>query len=459
MASALDFTEPASEVDESVGSAATSSVGQEHKLRAAGIFAWTMWSLALVADLGFVGYFGSDVPWRDEWELVPYLTSRQPITKEWLWSLFNGHRIPLIRLASWAAWQSGNSGLRLQMAVGVLLMAAASALLMATAARLRGRASVADAFFPVALLHWGHHENLLMAFQVQTFASTTLACVILAVFVRRRQPSRMGVLLVGCCLLLLPLCGTNGLVLTLPLALWLAVADRRSRRSGLRLGPVLAAGVIALVAAYGIGYEAARPIAKVSVDRILRAALEMLSMAFGPAGIHWWPISGMVILGLCLGGLLLLASVACKRSKDRIRLLGLLLFLAGMLALAGAIGWGRAGLGAGAGFANRYGTLAVPVLCWVLLVWERYGGRIGRLVPMTLCAIFVAILPYNLRDGLREARHRRALALALNAEAAAGLPSDIMARRHAAEIFPNETQLTDRLEMLRAAGRPPFDAH
>src|SRR6185503_15507641 len=96
-----------------------------------------------------------------------------------------------------------------------LLLAAAAAGLILAARRARGgRTALADAFFPLVLLHWRHAVNVLWGWQVQFVASAVLACALAAALaVAPGRPGRGASLTVGAALLLLPLCGANGVAL------------------------------------------------------------------------------------------------------------------------------------------------------------------------------------------------------------------------------------------------------
>jgi hypothetical protein len=117
----------------------------------------------LLAALAFVWKFGSNVPYWDEWEMVPILTGEQPVNAAWLWSEHNGHRIPCRN----SSWRHANSPVRTSR-VGIyvnVLAVGALAFIMIRLLRTRGGSSYADAF-ALVLLHWGHCENFLWIWQL-----------------------------------------------------------------------------------------------------------------------------------------------------------------------------------------------------------------------------------------------------------------------------------------------------
>src|SRR5205823_2555287 len=142
------------------------------------------------AALAFVGRYGPDVPIGDDYDLVPALSGARPIAADWLWSQHNEHRIPLPRLVLLASYRLSGYDFRAGMFVNVVLLAALAAGLIAAARGLRGATWYSDAFFALALLHGGHHANLLWSFQVAFVLATALAGAILLLIARGGSPPR-----------------------------------------------------------------------------------------------------------------------------------------------------------------------------------------------------------------------------------------------------------------------------
>ena len=72
------------------------------------------------------------------------------------------------------------------MYLNCLLLGGLSAAPIVAARRLRGTTVLADAFFPLALLHWGQHQNLLWDFGLQFICSTVFAVALLIAIVSVR---------------------------------------------------------------------------------------------------------------------------------------------------------------------------------------------------------------------------------------------------------------------------------
>src|SRR5215831_13470412 len=111
---------------------------------------WGIWTGMLIAALGYVWRFGSNVPFWDEWNLIPALTGHQPVTLKWLWTPRNGHRLPVPMLFLLGLYTISDVDFRVGMYFNVIGLAIAAAALILTSERIRGgKASIADAFFPL----------------------------------------------------------------------------------------------------------------------------------------------------------------------------------------------------------------------------------------------------------------------------------------------------------------------
>ena len=136
------------------------------------VFVWGVWLAMLLEALDFVSHFGVDVPYFDEWEMIPALTGNQPISLQWLWSQHNEHRLPLPRKYLYLAVEKlARCDFRAGMFFNVLALSGMAATCIVVASRLRGKPNFTDAFFPLVLLHEGHWENLIASFQVEFILS------------------------------------------------------------------------------------------------------------------------------------------------------------------------------------------------------------------------------------------------------------------------------------------------
>ena len=435
--------------------------------------AWATWAALSLAAGWLVLSYGFPLPYADEMELLPYSLAEQPVTLAWLWSPHNEHRIFLPRLLYLGLTRLTGGDLRLAALYNPAALAAAAALLMLAARRLRGHTRWCDACLPLALLHWSHAINLLWLFQSAFATSTALLC--LAVWAIARCESHVKLdtaVVVSICLAGMALCGANGIAFVPAMCGWLAVGAikrwrhgcPRDRCAALVIMP-LAALPLALVVFYFVDFTVISPDAPdPGLWRRLATSLQMLTTCLGSAAGEVWPVSGLFILaGLALSTRSLVSAWK-TRPGERVRTEGLAALMCGQLALAAGIGWGRAAFGSEAGLTGRYILLATPLWClWYLQAVahcssgecdDRPRARPG-FVPRAMFVLMCLLLAVNMRKGLRHAIDFDTRFAALAADIRAGLPPAGLASRHKF-LYPVESVLAVRLESLRRAGFGAF---
>jgi hypothetical protein len=432
--------------------------------RGAAWFVWGVWTLMLLAALLLVIVYGSNIPIWDEWDMVPLLTGQQPVTPAWLWSQHNEHRVPLPRLLLLGLYFISNSDFRAGMVFNVLSMAALAASLILIAKQLRKRISYTDAFFPLILLHVGHSANFLWTWQVTQVTATVLSVLLLVIIAwQGSSPGLRTPTLAAFCLILLVLCGANGVVLVPPVLLWLVylAAQRwrpehaQGRRDGVLVSG-LALLVLLILSLYFVGYERVPywPFSP-SPRAFLATVLQLLSVSFGrvTATRPYWHVLGLVVLSLLLLSVALLIRIVRTTPSERPRALGLLMFLVSMAGLALAIAWGRPY----SRLESRYSIFLVPAPCCAYLVWSLYGppgtGPAIRLGTFLLACI--ALGP-NVRFGLHHATDWRSHLKSFEEDMAAGVPLHELISRHRAYLHVRDEILTDYLPMLRDAAIGQF---
>jgi hypothetical protein len=383
------------------------------------LFVWGVWAAMLLAGLYFVKTYGHNPP---EWPSVSQQTGAERYEPPSLGSESDEHRIFLPQAIFLGLAKLTGCGLRTGLIFNVLTLGVAAVLLIGAMRRLRGWTSYTDAFFPVALLHLGQWENFLQSFGVQFVSSTLLASILLATILGSGpQPSLKAALLAGVCLVFLPLCGTNGAALVPALALWLVMggllhcfssADPHSRRNGLAIIAVALAAVL-LAIVYFVEYvkwDAEFHRAHSGARETLKTAMQFLTMSFGQPGPSYRAYSGWAIVGLASISVAVLVGVWVRHPAERVRALGLFLYLGAVASLALSVGWGRAVLGADAGFASRYVTLATAALCCVYGIWGLRPGALGQFGQNLLFTVVCLFLPMNVEDGLAGGRQAGAAA-------------------------------------------------
>ncbi|MCI0336969.1 MAG: DUF2721 domain-containing protein [Acidobacteria bacterium] len=435
----------------------------------AAIFVWIVWMAMFVAALGFVERYGSNVPSWDGWDMVPTLTGNQPVTTEWLWSQHNEHRVPLPRLILLGLHRLTGINFRTPMFFNVFITGALALAMILVAKRLRGgRISYTDAFFPLIFLNWGQAANLIWGWQVQFYASMALSGMVLLFIVLSGPRHRLRyTFLLGICLILLPLCGANGLVLMPPLVLWLGYSailnirtgEPKAKRNGL-LAMGLAMSALLLTIFYLIGWETVpHQIFRFSIWSISTAA-KTLTMGLGPGvfgldirllPMAIWPIPCLAVFCFLLCSVVILLMAARSRPQERHRALGLLSFLAAMGCLALSLGSGRNG------FETRYVTLNLPIWCCGYFIWSIYATPKWNIsARMFLLAVTIVMVWPNTRFGINYGNDIRSHLAGFESDMAAGVPSYRLAFRYREYLHPHHDILNEYMPMLRQAGVGSF---
>jgi hypothetical protein len=429
---------------------------------------WLVWAVAFASILISIARDGRNVPFEEDWLMVGPMTGHESDLPRWLWSQNSEHRLPLPRLVNLALLRATDD-FRSTMVFDAAAIAAVAAAMILVARRLRGgRSSLADAFFPLLLLHLGNWDNLVWGWQIQFVLPTVLACALLLVIVARRGPPvGWGAAAGAVAVIGLPLSGANGLIFAPTLAAWLAYAVwTRRREPGAGAGDWLAAGAaclaVVLCALYFVGYEASPwNQASPGPGATLATVGKFLALSLGPVAAKGWLLCGAAAVVVYLIALRLL-SVAYRRDpEERLRILGLLAFLAAALLLAVAVGWGRAGRAAATGrMPTRYVLLAAPGLCAAYFAALLFGrGWLGRALPVALATGMALLFPLNTWMGFERRAWFGAGFAAFEHDLAAGASKEMLADRHHEFMLHWDVPLmTASLQQLHDAGIGPFAA-
>ncbi|MFM9057607.1 MAG: hypothetical protein ACKOSQ_00505 [Planctomycetaceae bacterium] len=377
------------------------------------IFVWCCWALMFALAISYVARFGCEIPILDELDYVDVFIGDTPVTARWLWAFHNEHRIVIPKLIQVVALRLTGADYRATIYLGVTLLALCAGALITAARKLRGRTAYSDAFFPLVLLHWGHFHTFWSGFQVQFVSSCCLAVVFLLIIVRESgAPSLRSSLVAGSCLVALPLCGAQGLLLVPPLAVWLGCVSLArllaARREGVVGRPrrgeyeaipglVLATVAGAVIVFYLRGYRkmAHHPDADTPLA-VARTTAEFVAANLGPTVSSLWPFSAALVLSAVLLAVIPLASAVRRRSAERTRAFGMLMFFCACSLLSLAVGLGRSGYGPGAGAESRYAIMAAPLLCWAYFAWLLYGtAATARSAQRGLAAMMIAVVIPN----------------------------------------------------------------
>jgi len=401
---------------------------------------WSTWAAMTIAALWYVWRFGSDVPFWDEWNFVDPLTKTKPVTLQWLWSVHNGHRLPLPRLVLLALYRISGADFRVGIYFNVIGLAAAAAVLIWASGRMRGgKASVADAFFPLLLLNWGHYENLLWSVQVIQVLPIICVCGLLAIIAAYGfAPIASAAALASVGIITLPLSGVAGLAYAPILAGWLAMVGLVAYRAG-RLGNataiwIAAAVTLILIGLYFHGYTSnTTPVLFANPRAVLGTTAKFATGGLGPVSWKLWPTSGAITAAIILAttALLIWRSVRGGLALDRTK--ALFLFFASACSLVAAFAIGRTGFG----FVNRYFALAAPLWCAAFLAWSLWGRQaLAWSVQLFLLFIVCLPMPFTARVGLIFGRDYHRRMEAFRADLLNGASPEELVAHHVANLCP-----------------------
>lgn len=441
--------------------------------RIARVVVWSVWlGMALLLTALFAAD-RSNVPLAEDWYMVPAFTGNEPDFGAWLWSQNNEHRVPVPRLVYLAVlFATGGKFV----AVGWLnlaLQAATAAGLIVFARRLRGRTDVADAFFPLALLHWGHSAVFLFPFLLSLVIPMAATLVIGCALAQPHSLTRSGIAaIVGIALIGLPGCGLVGLlhVPVFAIALGLVAgaswnggrAWPRRREASVILGVAIAATLLA-GALYFVGYytpwwNPPNPGWRLS----LQTAARVLSLGFGMAPAEAWrPFVALTLALLAATAWCLVRAARRGHVGERLRTWGLALFWVDAVGFAFAVGWSRSSWVPQFGIPSRYALFAIPAFVACFLFWTQFGSARWRLwMPRALALAMLVLVPWNTRAGHTYfANWYRDGMRAFHVDVAAGLTIDELARRHQPFLFHALTPevIEQKMRWLHEAGVEPFD--
>ena len=435
-------------------------------------FVWSVWIGMLVLLIWSMVPVVSRVPLAEDWYLVAPLTGHEPDLAAWLWAQNNEHRTPLARAVMLGTIEAARGDFRAGCYVNAAFLALTAAGLIVFVRRMRGSTDPADAAFPLLLMHFGHsHQVLFTWLLLFVMATVVTICLGCALFARESVASPGAAASAGIALLLLPLCGMNGLLFVPAPAAYLLYAGWRCS-SGSRGWPARpavgrwliasASGAVVLSAIYFLGYEQPwwNP-PNPGVVPSVKTALKVLSLGFGPASALWWA-PGVAAATLLYSASLWRAwrNVVERHGIDREYALGAALFLANAIGFAWVLGWARAGYVPDFGIPIRYVLAVVPAVIASYMTWEKSASSVGRLVQRSLAAGMLILVPLNTIAGHRlfadwyhEGMQR------VEADIHAGVPISTLAVRHQKFLVHwwSPSELERHMRMLREAGVAPFD--
>jgi hypothetical protein len=423
------------------------------------VFVWAIWVAMLAASILFIRYSSRNIPFFEEFQLVPAVTGHEPVTLSWAWRQSNEHRLFLPRLILVGLMRYVVMDFRAALYLNAGLVAAAGAMMLVLVRRLRGYWSAVDAVLPVSAMSLGQAECYLQGYAVNHVLNAWLAyalIVLLAGSAAKSKPTGWLVFWFGLLLVLLPLSSGGGLAMLPPLLLWLAVYLAWGWWSGRDTGGLeRAMSLTALMAASGLAAlylgTYARPLnvpRPQSLWAVGDTTREFLSLVLG-AKLDRGGWIAMLLIGVTLTWLVI---VGVRRPAERPRAAGLAAVLLGLLILGLTVGWSRSGLGPGSGRGSRYITLSAPLLSAVYVAWLIYGpGPARRAVHLGLLAAVCLAIPFQVRIARDLAEQRRLFYQRLERQMEAGMPGSQVVARACPMLYPDPELTYQCFRMLKQA--------
>ncbi|MCB0208441.1 MAG: hypothetical protein KDJ52_03910 [Anaerolineae bacterium] len=436
--------------------------------RGASAFVWGIWLVMLLTALIFLVTDTYNIPFSEDWWLVPPLTGNEPNLLQWLWAQNNEHRIPFPRIILLLLLKVTHGDFRTGMLLNIVILSSLAFISILVIRYIRGgRTHYTDAFFAIALLHLGNWENMYWSWQITQIIPTVLTCIILLVIVSVRHLFTWEKAIIGgISLILLPLSGANGLIFVPGFVLWFGYSGvRQWRLSTSREGKVAGAFLVGMTIAalglaglYFVGYqsppsEAPNP----TVRAALWASLQFLALGFGPVARSSWILSTIIVFVVLAISIVILAFTLIRLDhRHRYRAFGVLVFLGNMMLFALAIGWGRAEVLHlpvwGGIWPTRYVLLAVPALFTTYFIWELYTpAQVGKSLQWFVFGAMFLLIPLNTVHGFWWQHWYAAGAGSLEQDLREGLPLSTVADRNREFLFRWMDSNFNRLRMLRDA--------
>lgn len=433
-------------------------------------YVWGIWLLMTCVAMACLGMYGHNIPLAEDWTLVAPFTGHEPRFWEWLWSQNNEHRVPLPRLMLLGLLHLSGGDFRSGMVFNVLILAIIAAVLILVTRNLRGgKTNIYDSFFPMSLLHLGNWENLFWSWQLSFVFPAVLIIVCLIMFVSQPHlATPRSAIIVSICMMLLPLCGANGLLFTPFLILWSSYTGFRylsesheQQRWPATLLLIGSAFALIILILYFIDYQ--NPTwtpPNPGLLASLKTSAKFLALGFGP-GIKWaWEAGVFVAFALlAITIYILLKTILRMPTPKQHQAIGIALFLGNLLLIALVMGWGRAAMVPKVGLPMRYVLLSVPTLLAIFFIWELYSSpQHSRFVQRILFITACLLLPFNTQAGVQWKNWYTQGMDAIKEDIAQHMPDSDLASKYNEFLVHwwSSERLTQHIQMLKEANVTAF---
>jgi hypothetical protein len=433
-----------------------------------------------------VARYGLNIPYWDDWNLVPYAAGRQPITWQWLWALQEDHRIPLPKLIFVTLYRLGHGDVRVIMFANLAILCSIAWLGLTVARRRRGESQLSDALIPLLLVGIANYSNLVSANQIQYISSIGLfwlaVCVILWQPDWFRSKTVVGL---GVCIVCLPLTGSTGVALVLPLLALLGVGalmHRHSQTADTRRACWVALGICGVAGATLVAYAqfGARPESPVlsaasNVGQFVTGTLQLAAVGFAgpviapPAGAsplelqfgaryfaadwvgRFWMVGSALVIAVAAGALAGMYWMVRQRREMTATVLGPLACLSSAGVLAIIIGFER-------GFAldQRYIILGATLIATTYLCLGVVRHAAATVAGWALLLLALWMFPWNAYNAFNFGEARHTFATDFARDVRAGVPVDLLGTRYFEDLWGDPSLAAGAITQMRDDQLGPF---
>lgn len=108
-----------------------------------------------------IANYGSDLPWRDDWYMVPALVGKEKNLLQFLWAQYMEHRTPVQKAVYLALLRASKGDFRIGMIANISMLAVLCLAMILMARRLRGgETRLSDVFSTGASSSWPCRQHI-----------------------------------------------------------------------------------------------------------------------------------------------------------------------------------------------------------------------------------------------------------------------------------------------------------
>jgi hypothetical protein len=431
------------------------------------LFPWFVWLLTSAMAIGYVVTFGASIPWKDAWPQVLYLAEGGPLTWSWLWE-GEEFKWPINKFFLWCLWQIFPGNLVPGMVCTVLPLSLTAAVYLRFIRNRRGKLHEVDAVIPLIVLAPISSQIWLWYFM----AHTTLAVLFTALAITEsikvldatsRSKRIRHIIVAFWALVLLILCSSTGLVTA---ALWgvgwvlYIMYDRLRPKSFSRTELIILAVHLVILLVMGLSSFLSLESDQIEsggyarISQIAVSSAQALAMVLGSYGRRLWPLSGALVLSICIVATIALVTEFRRRKGTmRIEPIVLLWALGALILPVVAIGVGRPN----GALINRYGVYLSTIPSFLFMALFLYPkGWLPRTAKTFVLFVCTALFAHYYGAAVMDGRIRKAEEAQLLADLHDDKTVTELLSKHSAYWCTDEARFRDGLTRFKAAGLAPY---